>query len=399
MNILDLVIVVAAVAYGIGGFRHGAVVGALSMIGFFGGAAIGAQLAEPLGSRLADGRAQVPVAILCVLMLAMIGQLIGAWIAGHVRAKLVTGRGKLLDSGVGTGLGVASVLIVAWMVAVPLASSPYPQLSAEASHSTIVRAVNDVMPAEVRNLYGSMRSFLNQSGFPPVFGDNLGGAGPSVSVPAPDANLSPAVQSAVQRAHRSTFKIYGQAPSCNRGIEGSGFVIAPHKVITNAHVVAGTNQVSVQLANKRMLPATVVLFDPRTDVAVLNVPQLDAPVMHFASGTADQGTPAVVLGFPQNGPFTVRAARIRTEATVGGTDIYGHGSVDRQIYSLRAIIRSGNSGGPLIANDGSVLGMVFATALDSSDTGYALTAGQLARDVSSGRHDSAPVGTGSCTPE
>jgi S1-C subfamily serine protease len=220
-----------------------------------------------------------------------------------------------------------------------------------------------------------------------------------VSVPAPDANLSPAVQAAVRRAHRSTFKIFGQAPSCNRGIEGSGFVIAPHKVITNAHVVAGTNQVSVQLANKRMLAATVVLFDPRTDVAVLNVPQLRAPAMQFASGTAAEGTPAVVLGFPENGPFTVRSARIRTKATVGGTDIYGHGSVDREIYSLRAIIRSGNSGGPLIANDGSVLGMVFATALDSSDTGYALTAGQVAQDVASGRTDSAPVATGSCTPE
>lgn len=397
MNLLDLVIVVAAVAYGIGGFRHGAVVGALSMIGFFGGAAIGAQLAEPLGSRLADGRAQVPVAILCVLMLAMIGQLIGAWIAGRLRAKLVSGRGRVLDSGVGTGLGIASVLIVAWMVAVPLASSPYPQLSSEATHSSIVRAVNEVMPAEVRNLYGSMRSFLNQSGFPPVFGDLP--SGPSVSVPPPDSTLSPAVQAVVKQAHRSTFKIYGQAPSCNRGIEGSGFVIAPHRVITNAHVVAGTNQVSVQTGNNHMLPATVVLFDPRTDVAVLDVPTLQAPSMHFAGGTAAQGTPAVVLGFPQNGPFTVRAARVRTQATVGGTDIYGHGSVDRKIYSLRSIIRSGNSGGPLIANDGSVLGMVFATALDSSDTGYALTAGQLAQDVASGRTDTTPVATGSCTPE
>ena len=121
--------------------------------------------------------------------------------------------------------------------------------------------------------------------------------------------------------------------------------------------------------------------------------------MRFATTTASQGTPAVVLGFPQNGPFTVRAARVRTKAPVGGTDIYGHGSVDREIYSLRAIIRSGNSGGPLIADDGSVLGMVFATALDSSDTGYALTAAQLAPDVARGRTDTTPVATGACTPE
>ncbi len=398
MNLLDLVIVVAAVAYGIGGFRHGAVVGALSMLGFFGGAAAGAQLAEPLGSRLADGRAQVPVAILCVLMFAMIGQLIGAWVAGHVRSRLlVNGRVRILDSGVGTGLGVISVLVVAWMVAVPLASSPYPALSSEASHSTIVRAVNNVMPAAVRNIYSSMRSFLDQSGFPPVFGDLPNG--PSVSVPPPDSTLSPAVQAAVRQAHKSTFKILGEAPSCNRGIEGSGFVFAPQHVVTNAHVVAGTDQVTVQVANNRRLRATVVLFDPRTDIAVLDVPGLSAPALPFVAKPAAKGDPAVVLGFPQDGPFTVRSARVRTRTTVGGNDIYGNGNVDREIYSLRAIIRSGNSGGPLIADNGSVLGMVFATALDSSDTGYALTAAQMSSDVKMGRNLTKRVSTAGCTPE
>lgn len=395
MNLLDLIIVVAAIAYAIGGFRNGAVVGALSMIGFFGGAAIGAQIAEPLGSKLADGRAQVPIAIGCVLLLAMLGQLLGSWLASHVRRRLRSPHGRALDSGVGSALGVASVLVVAWMVAIPLASSPYPKLASEASSSKIVRTVNEVMPNDVRTLYSSLRTFLDQSGFPPVFGDLP--SGPSVAVAPPDPDLTPAVQQRVAEAHRSIFKIYGEAPSCSRGIEGSGFVFAPHRVLTNAHVVAGTRQVAVQV-NGRNLPATVVLFDPRRDVAVLSVPALDAQPLTFATQPAEHGDPAVVVGYPGDGPFTVRTARVRTLTTVSGSDIYGNGTVTRQIYSLRAIVRSGNSGGPLLNDQGHVLGMVFATALDSADTGYALSDGEISPDVAQGRSASAPVGTGACTP-
>jgi S1-C subfamily serine protease len=396
VNLLDLFIVIAAIAYGFGGFRNGAVVGALSMIGFFGGAAIGAQIAEPIGSRVADGRAQVPVAILCVLMLAMIGQLVGAWAAGHIRARVRSEKGRAVDSGIGSALGIVSVMLVAWMVAVPLASSPYPTLASEATHSRIVRSVNDVMPGSVRSLYSSLRGFLDQSGFPPVFGDLP--SGPSVAVPAPDSTLTPAVQARVTRAHRSIFKIYGEAPSCSRGIEGSGFVYAPDRVITNAHVVAGTSQVAVQVSKNHNLPATVVLFDPKRDIAVLNVPGLDAPVLHFATTTAGKGDPAVVLGYPEDGPFNVRSARVRSRSTVSGSDIYGNGNIQREIYSLRAIVRSGNSGGPLMADDGTILGIVFATALDSSDTGYALTAGELASDAAAGATATEPSGTGHCTP-
>lgn len=396
MNILDLVIVLAAVAYGIAGFRHGAVVGALSMIGFFGGAAIGAQVAEPLGSRVADGRAQVPVAIFCVLILAMLGQVLGTLLAGRIRARVRSEAGRAVDSGVGLVLSVVSVLVVAWMVAVPLASAPYPQLASQASHSKIVRGVNDVMPNGVRNLYSSMRTFLDQSGFPPVFGDLPNG--PNASVAAPDSTLPSAVQAEVAQVHESTFKIYGEAPSCNRGIEGSGFVYAPHRVLTNAHVVAGTSEVYVQVSKNQNLPATVVLFDPQRDIAVLNVPGLNAAPLQLATAGASKGDPAVVLGYPEDGPFNVQSARVRSRSTVSGNDIYGNGNVQREIYSLRAIVRSGNSGGPLMADDGTILGMVFATALDSSNTGYALTSGELASDAATGRTATAPAGTSSCTP-
>jgi S1-C subfamily serine protease len=398
VNLLDVIIILAAIAYGIGGYRSGAVVGLFSLIGFFGGAVLGAQIAEPLGSRIVHGRAQVPVAIFCVLVLATLGQLLGVYIAGYVKSRVVMHeRAHAADSGIGAVLGVASVLLVSWMVAVPLARSPYPGLAAEASHSKIVRSVNGVVPSGFRNLYSSLRSFLDQSGFPPVFGDLPSTA--VVAVPPPPANLSPAVKRQVQLAGQSVFKIYGQAPECGRSIEGSGFVYAPHRILTNAHVVAGTKQVSVQVNAHSDIPATVVLFDPSRDVAVLDVPDLSARTLKFSATDAKTGDPALVLGYPENGPFTVRSARVRSKTKVGGTDIYGRNSVRRDIYSVRAIVRSGNSGGPLLADDGTVLGMVFATAIDSPDTGFALADDEVAADAARGRTLDTTVATGACTPD
>jgi S1-C subfamily serine protease len=396
MNLLDVIIALAAIAFGIGGFRNGAIVGLFSMAGFFGGAILGAQLAEPLGSRLAHGRAQVPVAIVCVLFVAMLGQLAGVFLAGMIKRRFVGQHARNWDHGIGSGLGVLSVLLVAWMIAVPLASSPYPQLASEASHSRIVRGVNDVMPQGVRNLYASLRTFLDQSGFPPVLGDL-----PStsiVNVPAPDKTLSPQLRLRVSQASASVFKVYGEAPSCGRAIEGSAFVYAPHHLLTNAHVVAGTSSTTVMVGS-RSLHAVVVLFDPRRDVAVLDVPDLDAPALQLAAVPAATGASAAVLGFPEDGPFTARSARIRSRGDITGNDIYGHSRIRREIYSIRGVVRSGNSGGPLLSTDGSVLGIVFATALDSGDTGFVLTAAEINSDAASAQSSTSATPTGGCTPE
>lgn len=395
MNYLDLIIVGAAVAYGFSGFRNGAIVGVCSMIGFFGGAAIGAQLAEPISSHLASGRGQVTVAIVCVLLFAMLGQLVGVVVAGRVRQHLVPRGAKWVDAGVGGVIGVLSVLIVAWMVAVPLASSPYPALASAAGHSKIVRGVDDVMPSGVHSLYSSLRGYLDRSGFPPVFGDLP--ISPDVSVPAPSDTVSPSLAALASTVHRSVVKVYGSAPSCQRGIEGSGFVYAAHRVVTNAHVVAGTDAVEVEVSHHR-LRATVVDYDPQRDVAVLSVPGLDAAALPVATRAASHGDEALVLGYPQDGPYTVRNARVGSRTKIGGTDIYGHGHVEREIYAVRAIVRTGNSGGPLIGANGRVLGLVFATALDSSDVGYALTADEITPDLAAGRTATAAVATGRCTP-
>jgi S1-C subfamily serine protease len=291
---------------------------------------------------------------------------------------------------------VLSVLLVAWMVALPLATSAYPKLAAEASQSKIVRGVNDVVPDNVRGLYSSLRTFFNRSGFPPVLGDL-----PStsvVAVPAPPADLPASVTTLVRNAQQSIVKVYGQAPECSRGIEGSGFVYAPHRVITNAHVVAGTRSVEIERPGGT-INAKVVVFDPDRDVAVLDVPDLDAPPLTFAAAGAKTGAPAVVIGYPEDGGYTVRTARVRSQTTVRGSNIYGKGDVKRQIYSVRAVVRSGNSGGPLLDYSGHVLGIVFATALDSSDTGFVLTDQEIASRAAQGRTATASVDTGGCTPD
>jgi S1-C subfamily serine protease len=283
------------------------------------------------------------------------------------------------------------------MVAVPLASSPYPTLAAEASHSSIVRGVDDVMPQSLRTLYAQLRTFLDRSGFPPVFGDLPNTS--IVNVPPPDANLSPAVQAVVARVQKSIFKIYSQAPSCKRGIEGSGFVYAPDHIMTNAHVVAGASSVAIATGPHSLQTAKVVLYDPQRDVAVLDVPGLDAPVLPFAAKAAASGDPALVLGYPEDGPYTVRAARVRELRTVSGSNIYGHGTVNRQVYLVRALVQSGNSGGPLLTDSGAVLGIVFATDLRDDQTGYALSASEVNSDAVLGSVATTSVGTDVCTPE
>ena len=205
-------------------------------------------------------------------------------------------------------------------------------------------------------------------------------------------------QARVRVVAQSVFKIYGDAAQCGRGIEGSGFAVSARRLITNAHVVAGTNDVSVVVGGQR-LAATVVLYDPDRDVAVLNVPKLDATPLRFVADPAETNAPAVVMGYPEDGPLTVKTARIRARTTVSGADIYGNSGIDREVYSIRSIVRSGNSGGPLVDLQGRVLGVVFATDLRSSDTGYVLTAGEVASDFAKGRAATAPVGTGACTPD
>ena len=391
MDIVDAVVILACLGYAVGGYRNGAVVGFCSLAGFIGGAILGAKVARPLGAHVASGQAQVVVAVASVLVIALLGQLLGVFVGGRIRASIRWPLARAADSGIGAILSVISVLLVAWMVALPLASSPFPQVSSQVRRSAIVGAVDGVMPNNVRDVYSSLRRFIDRSGFPPVFGDLQSTR--IVDVPPPDGSLLNSGLASHARA--STVKIRSTSPSCARETEGSGFVYAPEHVLTNAHVVAGSSGVRVE-ATDGSFAARVVQYDPERDVAVLYVPGLQAAALPFAQQPAATGDGALVLGYPEDGPFDVEAARIRERGEITGRDIYGENTVRREIYSIRSTVRSGNSGGPLLSSSGQVLGMVFATALDAPQTGFALTDAEISSDARTGLADSAAVSTGRC---
>jgi S1-C subfamily serine protease len=201
----------------------------------------------------------------------------------------------------------------------------------------------------------------------------------------------------VASVHPSVVKVTGDAPECRRRIEGSGFVFAPEHVMTNAHVVAGTQGLITVESNGSDLQGRVVYFDSDLDLAVIFVPGLTAAPLAFDDDVVASGTDALVLGYPLDGPYTPVAARVRDVMTVRGPNIYDDHDVVRQVYVLRATVRSGNSGGPVLGTDGRVLGVVFAAAVDDDQTGFALTPQEAQPVANAANNLQNAVDTGRCT--
>jgi S1-C subfamily serine protease len=220
------------------------------------------------------------------------------------------------------------------------------------------------------------------------------GAAHLFAVSAPD----PAVlnSSGYLAARSRVLKIQGTALSCNRSIEGSGFVYAPQHVITNAHVVAGVNEgPTVTTPDGTVYQSKVVLYDPQVDIAVLYVPGLNLKPLRFEDQAA-AGANAVVAGYPLDHSFTAVAARIGGTQNAIGPDIYQTGQVNRQIFDIKAVVEPGNSGGPLLSPSGTVYGVVFAAAVGESDTGFALTASEVANDAQAGASQTFSTSTQGC---
>lgn len=215
------------------------------------------------------------------------------------------------------------------------------------------------------------------------------------TVAAPDATL--ADSAVVAEAARSVVRIHTEALSCARTVDGSGVVVAPNRVMSAAHAVAGADTVSVW-AGDREITASVVVFDPEMDVAVLDVPDLHAPTLSMSQHTAVAGTDALVLGYPGGGPFVATPARIGRVMELLVPDIYRTTTVNREVYVIRGPIRHGGSGGPLIDLNGRVLGISFGADVDNPETGFVLTAKQVNTLMMDGLRASGPVATGDCTP-
>jgi S1-C subfamily serine protease len=387
---LDVVLLVAAVVFAVSGYRQGFVIGALSFAGFFGGALIGVQLAPLLAEQFETDVTRLGVALAVVFMVAVLGQTIAVLIGGKIREQLRTQSLRTVDSVGGAVISAVAVLLVAWMVAAPLGNAPAPWLASQVRRSAVIGTVDSIVPSPVRQLYSSFGDVVGSGDFPDVFDPLTPTQVKEVQAPNPQLASAPAVTS----ARRSVVKVLGIAPSCDRRLEGTGFFFAPHRIMTNAHVVAGTRSLKVEL-NGRSASARVVVYDPARDLAVLYVPDLDAPAMRFLP-KAPTGTDAIVVGFPLDGPYTATPARIRDSRIIRGPNIYNNGTVRREVYTLRSKVLSGNSGGPLVATNGGVYGVVFAAAVDDPQTGFALTATEAAKVVAQGRNATQKISTQTC---
>ncbi len=392
MSVVDVVVIVLALAFALSGFRQGLLVSAASFLGFFGGAVVGAQLSGAVADSVdASPVTRVFAALVVVLAGALLGQLLAGAIGRAVRSRVTWEPAKVVDSVAGAALSAVAVLLVAWMVATPLATAPFPEVASQVRQSALVRAVDASVPESVRAVYDQLRDAIERRGLPDV----LDPLTPTEvrDVPAPDQALrdSPVVASVAG----SVVQIRGVASSCSRQIDGSGFVYAPQRVMTNAHVLAGVSE-PVVTAEGEEYEATPVFVDAEVDVAVLAVPGLPTVPLTFATDPVDYGADAIIMGYPGGGGLFVGPARVRDRGDISGPDFRDQQTVRRDVYALYGEVRAGNSGGPLFDSNGQVLGVVFASAITDPTTGYALTAQQVSQAADTGRTAAAAVDTGPC---
>ena len=374
--IVDGFIVVAVLAAMTSGWRQGGLASLLSAVGILAGLIIGLGVA-PMVLQITD---QVGIRFLLALgmliLLIGLGQLLGSALGHAIRDRMKTKSGQRVDSSFGAILMSVFSLVLIWLIATPMATGLSNSVGKGVRESAILREVNKVMPDELTQLPRSISGMLNDSGLPPVMMPWEDGS--SVDVEAP--NIEVADQAMVQDIRPSVVHVIADADGCRRRMMGSGFVTADNYVVTNAHVVAGTQTAYVDTV-VGIKEARVVYYNPEVDIAVLRAENLGLEPLAWADGPAYTGDDAVVMGFPHSGPFTANAARIRERVNIAGPDIYSNSRVERESYILRGTVVQGNSGGPLISSDGTVLGLIFGASVDDTDTGYAITAEEVRAHV------------------
>ena len=389
MNYVDLILVVLVVLSLVRGVRLGAVMQVLSFGGFWLGLLLGAVLA-PKVANLFSGSFSRPVAAIVVLfgMAALVGGL-GRQLG--VRAWEMIRRVHLgpADSAIGAVVAVVATLLAAWIVAGMLSTTSLRRVSSAVDGSAIIRRIDDLLPP-APGVFSRIQQLLKTNGLPQVFA----GLTPQGALPPVKPAGPPVVRAAEANAGNSTVKIVSHG--CGEILEGSGFVVAPDTIVTNAHVIAGTTSIDVQDTGG-VQSATPIWFDPNFDLAVLRTPRpLAGRPLTVDASDVQRGTPAVVLGFPEGGDFNAQPAGIDQQFEAQGRNIYGTGLTLRSVYEIHALVRPGNSGGPLVLADGTVIGVVFSTSATQNDIGYALASPQVRKEVQSAERANTPTGTGSC---
>jgi S1-C subfamily serine protease len=397
MNWVDVVLLVLVAIAGIHGLRLGAAIQVLSFGGFWLGLFIGALLVPSLVGLVHTTASKTIIAAVVIFGMAGIVGGVGRFLGFHSNVALRRIHLGPVDSAAGAVVAMFATLVAAWLVAGILTNSRFTSLNSAVAKSHILRATDKLLPAPP-TIFSRIESFLESKGFPVVFAGLPPEVAPLISPPSNSA-ISPAVAVAAP----STVKIEGSG--CGVIQEGSGFVVAPGLVVTNAHVVAGISHPFV-IDQYGDHPATAALYDSRLDIAVLRVPGLRDPPASLLGGSAlaGRGNTAAVLGYPEGGPFRAVPAGISDAFEATGLDIYDNATVTREIYELDAVVQPGNSGGPLIASgdvaegirDGTVVGVVFARSTTDAAVGYALALPAVNQDIALAESSDSTVATGTC---
>jgi S1-C subfamily serine protease len=380
MITLDLFIVLFVFLIVLRGARTGFLAGVFSLVGVVLGASLGSRVAPSL---VPDGQSPifgVGITLASILAFAVLGEVLARALGGSLRARLSSPASEVLDGFGGAALGLALALVLVWAVGVvALRSLPLPGVHPAVEESRILQVLNDRMPSELLT-----QAVAELDPLPQI-------QGPAVDVATPDKSIveDPEVVSASSR----TVRVRGIA--CGYGVEGSGWVAAPDLVVTNAHVVAGQVVTRVQPGGTGPpYRAEVVLFDARNDVAILRVDNLGLSPLPLA--VPEPGGVAAVLGFPQNGPLDIEAARTGATRRVISGDAYNRAPVERNVTSFRVYVQPGNSGGPAVNGDGEVIATIFASRADSSHSGYGIPSQIVQRRLEVAAKHNGPVNTGEC---
>lgn len=387
---LDLALVALIVLSLIGGWRSGALASVFAAIGVVAGLVVALAIA-PFALDVTDSRV-LRIAILVLLVVGFVavgniaGSAAGAQVRGSVRRRWV----RRVDSLFGAAFQALAMSLVLWFISIPLAASVQGPVGDTLRASKVFGTIDQVAPAGISQMPLRMSAMLDQSGLPPL----VPPFGPRVAqVDAPDP--ARVRESMLAEVRPAVVQVLGDSSVCQRRLTGSGFVIDDDYVLTNAHVVAGTNVVALDTVIG-VKEAEVVLYDPDVDIAVLHSPQLGIDPLQWSAQELLPNDATVILGYPQSGPFEAAPARVRGRLNISGPDIYAAGRVDREAYAIRGSVRQGNSGGPLVDVDGDVVGMIFGAAMDNAETGYALTASQVRERIDDVRTLRVPADTQAC---